>query len=111
MIAFAVGEAENALPQDWITAIPERQCEAKSLLVVADARDTVFAPAIRAAPSMFMAQVVPGVATGAVVLADGAPLAFAQIRCPLAPRRRPGCHFLDSLSFHRENSLSSCVAH
>src|SRR5262249_46404459 len=55
--------------------------------VVADAGEAVLAPAVGAAAGVVVRQVVPGVARGAVVLADGAPLPLAEVRPPAPPRR------------------------
>ena len=55
------------------------------LLVVGNAGDAVFAPAIRAGAGVIVGEEVPGVAVLAVVLAHGAPLPFTEIRPPLLP--------------------------
>jgi len=70
------------LPADAL-AILERDIASISRVKPADA---VFAPAIGAAACMVVREVVPGVAVGAVVLADGAPLAFAEV----GPKMPPG---------------------
>src|ERR1700704_3376239 len=85
MIALAVAQAEHALLQDRILAVPQRNGDAQILLGVAKPADPVLAPAIGAAACMLMGQVVPGVAIGAVVFAHGAPLALAHIGTPFAP--------------------------
>src|SRR5262249_47575243 len=85
VIAFTVGEAEEPLLQDRIASVPEREREAETLLVVGDAGDPVLAPAIGARAGLIVAEVVPGVAAVAVVLADRAPLPLAEIRAPFAP--------------------------
>ncbi|MER5689761.1 hypothetical protein [Streptomyces sp. NPDC002205] len=46
VIALGVGQAEHPLLDDRIPAVPQREREAQSLLVVADARDAVLAPAV-----------------------------------------------------------------
>ena len=40
---------------------------------------------IRARPGLVVREVVPSIAVVAVILADGAPLAFAEVGAPLAP--------------------------
>ena len=85
VIALAVGQAEQALLEDRVLAVPEGQREAEPLLVVGDAGQAVFAPAVGARAGLVVGEVVPGVAALAVVLADRAPLAFAQVRSPLLP--------------------------
>ena len=87
VVALAVGQAEGALLQDRVAAVPQRQREAQHLVVVADAGQAVLAPAVGARARLVMAEVVPGVAVVAVVLAHRAPLAFAEVRAPLLPVR------------------------
>ena len=66
VIAFVAGEAEEALLEDRVAAVPEREGEADVLVAVADAGDAVLVPAV-------------GARAGVVVRAD-------------TPRRcRPGC--------------------
>src|SRR5438094_2245483 len=69
VIALAVGEAEQALLHDGIDAVPEGQREAEPLLIVGDPGQAVLAPAVRARAGLIVAEVVPGVAALAVVLA------------------------------------------
>ena len=85
VIAFGVGQAEEALFQNGIGAVPEGQGEAESLLVVGDAGQPVLAPAIGAGAGLVVGEVVPGVAVLAVIFADGPPLSFAEVRPPLFP--------------------------
>src|SRR5215469_18840646 len=85
MVSFTVGETEEAFLQNGIFPVPQRHGEAELLLVVADARQSVFAPAIRAGTSLIVREVVPGIAVAAVVLANRAPLPFAQVWSPLFP--------------------------
>src|SRR5262249_53619457 len=53
--------------------------------VVRDAGQAVLTPAIGTRPRLVMAEVIPGVATLAVVLTDGPPLPLAQVRSPFLP--------------------------
>src|SRR5262249_55744260 len=86
VIALAVGQAEEPLLEDRVFTVPQGQRQTQALLVVADAGQAVLAPAVGAAAGVVVRQVAPGVALGAVVLADGAPLPLAQVRPPLLPR-------------------------
>ena len=95
VVALAVGEPEHPLLEDRVGAVPERQRQAQSLLRVADPGDAVLAPAVRARARLVVVQEVPGVATGAVVLADGAPLALGQVRAPRLPWHRAGPGLLE----------------
>ena len=85
VIRFVVGEPEHALLQDRVALVPQRQRKAQTLLVVAEAAEPVLAPLVGARARLVMREVVPGVAVVAVVLADRAPLPFAQIRPPFLP--------------------------
>jgi hypothetical protein len=87
VVALAVGEPEQPLLEDRVAPVPEREREAQALLVVADATESVFAPAVGAGSRLFVREVVPGVAVLAVVLADRAPLALAEIGAPFLPWR------------------------
>ena len=62
VIALAVGQAEQALLQDRVAPVPQREREAEALLVVGDAAEAVLAPAIRARARLVVGEVVPGVA-------------------------------------------------
>ena len=86
VIAFAVGQSEEPLLENRILAVPQGQGKAEVLLVIGNAGDAILAPAISTRTGMIVGEKVPGVAVLAVVLAHGAPLAFAQIGPPLSPR-------------------------
>ncbi|MGO7588703.1 hypothetical protein AB9E13_05820 [Rhizobium leguminosarum] len=85
VIALTVGKAEQSLLQDGILSIPEGQRKTQPLFAVADTRQTVFAPAIGARPGLVVGEVVPCIATLAVILADGSPLPFGQVGTPFFP--------------------------
>ena len=88
VIALAVGQAEQALLEDRVLAVPEREREAEPLLVVGDAGQAVLAPVIGARARLVVAEVIPGVAVFAVVLAHGAPLPLAEVGPPFLPGDR-----------------------
>jgi hypothetical protein len=85
VVPLAVGEAEEALLEDGVTLVPEREREAEALALVAHSGDPVLAPTVGAGASLVVGEVVPGVAVRAVVLADRPPLALAQVGAPLPP--------------------------
>ena len=89
VVALGAREAEHALLEDGIFFVPERQGEAEPLVVVGDAQDAVLAPAVGAGAGVVVRKVIPRLAGRAVILAHGSPLAFAQVRPPLAPIRLP----------------------
>src|SRR5713101_4342851 len=78
VIALAVGQPEQTLLDDGIFAVPQSQGETKPLLIVRDSGQAVLAPAVGAGAGLVMAEVIPGVAAFAVILADGAPLPLAE---------------------------------
>ena len=85
VVRLTVGEPEQALLQDGIPLVPQRQRQAQPLLVVREAREPVLAPPVGARAGLVMGEVVPGVAVVAVVLADRAPLPLAEVGSPLLP--------------------------
>src|SRR5262249_16922254 len=85
VVPLAVREPEQPLLQDRVAAVPERQREAESLGVVADAGQPVLAPAVGPCDRLVVGEIVPGVAVLAVVVGDGPPLPLAQIRPPALP--------------------------
>ena len=87
VVALAVGQPEEALLEDRVLAVPQRQRQAQPLLIVGDARDPVLAPAVRARARLVVREGIPRVAVCRVVLAHRAPLALGQIRTPRLPRR------------------------
>src|SRR5947207_1189639 len=85
VVALAVGQAEQALLENGIAAIPQSDSKAQLLLVIAETGNAVLAPAVGAAASCVVRQILPGIAVGAVILAHRAPLALAQVRAPAFP--------------------------
>src|SRR5262249_53597341 len=85
VVALVPRQPEDPLLENRIAAVPERERETEPLLDVGEASDAVLSPAVRARASMVVRQVLPGGAVRAVVLADGPPLPFAQIRAPGVP--------------------------
>src|SRR5215471_10799678 len=80
MVPFTIREPEQALLENGVIPVPERQGKAESLLIVGDPRQTVLAPTIRTRTGLVMTEVVPGVAALAVVFAYGPPLPFTEVR-------------------------------
>src|SRR5206468_1695630 len=85
MVPLTVGQAKQPFLQDRVASVPQGDSETERLLLVADAHDAVLAPSVGAASSRVMAERVPCRAAGAVILANRAPLALAQIRAPQLP--------------------------
>ena len=105
VITLAVGQAEEALLEDRVLAVPQSQGEAKSLLLIGDAGQAVFPPAVGTRARLVMGEVVPGVAAFAVVLADRAPLPFAQVRSPLLPGSLALPSLFQSIVFSRHGCV------
>ncbi|MFM9103075.1 MAG: hypothetical protein ACKOPS_17790, partial [Cyanobium sp.] len=85
VITLIAREAEKALLEDRIPAVPQGQSKAELLADVADAENAIFPPAIGPGARLVMGKVFPGRAIGAVVLAHRAPLAVAEIGPPALP--------------------------
>ena len=85
VIALVAGQAEQALLQNGVAFVPQGQGKTDGLLAVADSRQTVFIPAIGARAGVIVRQVFPGVAVRAVVFADRAPGALAEVGPPALP--------------------------
>src|SRR5262249_20228579 len=73
------------LLEDRVLPVPQGQGEAEELPIIRDPGEPVLAPAIGPPPRLVMAEVVPGIARVAVVLADRAPLPLSQIGTPALP--------------------------
>src|SRR5207249_1610820 len=85
VVAFIAGQAEQPLLEDRIPAVPESNREAYALVTVADSRDPVLVPPIRAGASMVVRKILPRFPGGAVILSHRAPGPLAQIRSPPLP--------------------------
>ncbi len=99
VIAFAVGKAVEAFFQNGVMFVPERERQIELAVVVAQAGQAVVAPAVSAAASMVVREVIPGGAVAAVIFADRAPLAFAGVCTPLPPRELTAIGFVEAALF------------
>ena len=86
VVALVSGKPEEALFENRIFAVPQRERKAEVLVEVGDAGNAVFAPAVRARASMIVRQILPGASLAAVILANRAPLALAEVGTEKAPR-------------------------
>src|SRR4029453_17345215 len=82
VVAFAIGQAEEAFLENGVPAVPEGQSKAQSLIFVGQTGDAVFAPAIGARAGVVVGKIIPGVPAFAVVLPDRSPLTLAQVGAP-----------------------------
>ena len=99
VIPLAVGQPEQALLEDRVLPVPEREREAEELPVVGDAGQPVLAPAVGARARLVVAEVAPGVAVVAVVLADRPPLALGEVGTPLPPGHPLSARLLQAIVF------------
>src|SRR2546425_9526596 len=99
VISFAVRESENALLENRVFAVPQRERETEALLVVANPGDAVLAPAIRAAAGVVVREIFPGVTVRRVILAHRAPLAFGKVWAETTPRFSVGIGGGESAGF------------
>src|SRR5579871_4488469 len=72
------------------------------LPAVAKTANAIFTPAIGTARRVFMGEIAPGVAIGAVVLSHRTPLALAYIWAPFAPDLLACIGLLQSLPFRTD---------
>ena len=56
VVALAIGQAKGALFQDGITAIPKGETKTEQPLLIADAEQTVFSPAVAAHAGVLMGE-------------------------------------------------------
>jgi len=84
VIAFGSTETEKALFENWIAAIPKRQRNAQTLVIVANTSDAIFSPAIRAGTRMIVREVIPGSPEGAVIFPGISPGSLPLSRAPSA---------------------------
>src|SRR5271166_3171133 len=68
-------------------------------MIVAQSGEAVLAPVIGARTRLVMAEIVPRVAVLAIVLADCAPLAFAEVWPPLSPWNVPLARLVEARRF------------
>jgi hypothetical protein len=93
MVALRTAQAEEPLLQVRVFSVPQRKGEVEEPPVVAESEEPVLTPAIGAEPRVVVREVVPRIAVGGVILADGTPLPFAEIRPPAPPLRRAASLF------------------
>src|SRR5262249_56407916 len=60
VVALGIAEPEDALLEDRIAAVPEREAEAEPLSDVADRAETVLAPPVRAGAGVVVREIRPG---------------------------------------------------
>src|SRR5262249_10229630 len=85
VVSLRAGQPEEALLQDRVASVPQRQREAEPALAVGDPQQPVLAPAVGPAARVIVRQIVPDGSVRRVVLAHGPPLALGEVRSPPLP--------------------------
>jgi hypothetical protein len=85
VVTLAIGQAEQALFEDEILAIPKNGSETGAALAVAPSEEAIFARPINATSRVIVRKMVPGGAVRGVVFAHRAPLRFRQVGPPPLP--------------------------
>src|SRR5207302_10177049 len=81
------GQTKQSLFENRVRLVPQRDRKTESPVVVADAEQAVFTPAVCLRAGVIVRERVPGGAARRVILAYSAPLALRQIRTPAPPCR------------------------
>ena len=102
MVALGRDQPERAFLQDRVSTVPQRQRKAQQLVLIRDAGQAVFAPAVGLAAGHVVREIVPRCAVAAVVLADRSPGPLAEVRPPSVPRLTPA-GFLQPIMLGRAN--------
>jgi hypothetical protein len=108
VVALVAGQAEEALLQNRVAAVPQRQRETQLLVAIADAGNAVLVPAIGARARVLVRQVFPRRAGGAVVLTDRAPRPVADVRAPSLPVHLSQARLFEPPFFRRHDC---CLVH
>src|SRR5262245_13815637 len=88
MVPFAIRKPVQPLLEDRIALVPQRQRETQMLFAIAETGQPVLVPPVRPAPCVVVREVLPGVAIGTVVLANGAPRPLGDVGAPALPVRQ-----------------------
>jgi len=70
MISLMASDAKEPLLENRVLSIPEGEGKTESLVIIRDARDTVFAPTICTRPRVFMREMAPGVTIRRIIFTD-----------------------------------------
>ena len=85
VVTLAVGQAEQPLLEDRVLAVPQCKSKTQPLVVITETGEAVLAPMIGARAGLVVGEIIPCIPVLAVVLANRAPLALAEVRPPLLP--------------------------
>src|SRR5208283_6143251 len=107
VIAFIARKPEDALLQDGILLVPQRQREADVLVAVADTGNAVLVPAVSLGSGVIVGKKFPCRAVSAVVFAHRSPGALADVRSPALLVRLAVATFFQTPVFRRH--LLGCI--
>ena len=85
MVPLAPAQAEEALLEDRILAVPKGERQVQDLIAVGNAGQAVLAPAVSLGAGHVVGEKVPSLAIGGVILADGPPGSLGKVRAPATP--------------------------
>jgi len=85
VIPLVAGEAEEALLEDGILAVPKSEGETEAALAITPPQQPIFTPPVNSAARVIMRKIVPAFAISGIVFAYRAPLTFRQIGPPALP--------------------------
>ncbi len=97
VISLVAGQTEEALLEDRVAAVPQRDGEADPLVPVGNTGNAVLVPAVSLGSGVVVRDVFPGRAVLAVVFPHRAPGPLAQIRPPALPVRSSIPGFFETL--------------
>ena len=86
VVPLFISQTKRPLFQNGVLAIPKGKRKAKTTLVIANAQQAIFAPAINTRVRMIVGERSPGIAISRIVFTHSAPLALWQIAAPTPPR-------------------------
>jgi hypothetical protein len=109
VIPLRARKPKEALLQIRILSIPKRKCEIEKTTVIAETKETVFAPTVCSRSRRIVRKMVPSIAAWRVILTNGPPLALAQIVAPTTPLFR-AARFFEPFVLRRRESFCAVSA-
>src|SRR5215471_3154011 len=109
VVPLVSSQAEEAFLENGIGFVPEREAETDVLVAVANGGEPILVPAVSARAGLVVWKIFPDFTGGAVVLANCAPGAVADVRPPALPVRLTSSRLFKTCFFriHCVNLLRS----